>query len=273
MLRIHANPRLAALCLALTCAAQANAQNGPLRNGEDLAGSTWRAVELYGRPVPSPWPNPSREPHLVFDTGGQLAGSDGCNLLRGPFTQKGEGLTFGALAGTQMACPGVDEETSRRFRNALTGTSHWNLVNGRLQLYGATGKPLAVLARRGVAPAAGAPLTGTTWQLVRFQGGDDRILTPSDRSHYTLAFEDGGRVAARVDCNRGRATWKAGASGQVEMGPLLLTRAKCPDGSLHDQIVKQWPAIRSFVLKDGHLFLSLMADGGVYEFEPAPSRK
>jgi heat shock protein HslJ len=251
------------------CAAQANAQNGPSPNGEDLAGSTWRAVELYGTPVPSPWPNPSREPHLVFGTGGQLAGSDGCNLLRGPFTQKGEGLTFGALAGTQMACPGVDEETSRRFRNALTGTSHWNLVNGRLQLYGATGKPLAVLARRGVAPAAGAPLTGTTWQLVRFQGGDDRILTPSDRSHYTLAFEDGGRVAARVDCNRGRATWKAGASGQVEMGPLLLTRAKCPDGSLHDQIVKQWPAIRSFVLKDGHLFLSLMADGGVYEFEPA----
>jgi len=42
---------------------------------------------------------------------------------------------------------------------------------------------------------------------------------------------------------------------------------------LHDQIAKQWPAIRSFMLKDGHLFLSLMADGGVYEFEPAaPAR-
>ena len=80
-------------------------------------------------------------------------------------------------------------------------------------------------------------------------------------------------MAARVDCNRGRATWKAGASSQLELGPLLLTRAKCPDGSLHDQIAKQWPAIRSFVLKDGHLFLSLMADGGVYEFEPtAPAR-
>jgi hypothetical protein len=27
------------------------------------------------------------------------------------------------------------------------------------------------------------------------------------------------------------------------------------------------------MLKDGHLFLSLMADGGVYEFEPAaPAR-
>jgi len=35
-----------------------------------------------------------------------------------------------------------------------------------------------------------------------------------------------------------------------------------------DQIVKQWGFIRSYLIKDGHLFLSLMADGGVYEFEP-----
>ena len=33
-------------------------------------------------------------------------------------------------------------------------------------------------------------------------------------------------------------------------------------------IVKQWGFIRSDVVKDGHLFLSLMADGGIYEFEP-----
>jgi heat shock protein HslJ len=43
----------------------------------------------------------------------------------------------------------------------------------------------------------------------------------------------------------------------------------CPPGSLHDRIVKQWPYVRSYVMKDGHLFVSLMADGGIYEFEPA----
>lgn len=32
--------------------------------------------------------------------------------------------------------------------------------------------------------------------------------------------------------------------------------------------MKQWGYIRSYVVKDGHLFLSLMADGGIYEFEP-----
>jgi para-nitrobenzyl esterase len=55
---------------------------------------------------------------------------------------------------------------------------------------------------------------------------------------------------------------------ELLLGPLALTRAKCPDGSLHDHIVKQWSYIRSYVIKDGHLFLSLMADGGIYEFEP-----
>jgi hypothetical protein len=32
--------------------------------------------------------------------------------------------------------------------------------------------------------------------------------------------------------------------------------------------VKQWTFIRSFVIRGGHLFLSLMADGGVFEFAP-----
>jgi para-nitrobenzyl esterase len=71
-----------------------------------------------------------------------------------------------------------------------------------------------------------------------------------------------------VDCNRGRGTWKSSGPNQIDFGPLALTRAACPPGSMHDQIVKQWSNIRSYVIKDGHMFLSLMADGGIYEFEP-----
>jgi len=40
-----------------------------------------------------------------------------------------------------------------------------------------------------------------------------------------------------------------------------------------DHIVKQWGNIRSYVIKEGHLFLALMADGGIYEFEPVPTRR
>jgi para-nitrobenzyl esterase len=111
-------------------------------------------------------------------------------------------------------------------------------------------------------------LGGTSWQLVKFQGGDDTVLTPDEKSKYTLAFAADGGVSVRIDCNRGRGTWKSAAPKQIEFGPLALTRAQCPPGSLHDRIVKHWPYLRSYLVRDGHLFLSLMADGGSYEFEP-----
>ena len=139
-------------------------------------------------------------------------------------------------------------------------------VSGSDSCNGSTGKPHAVF-ERGQTPASAAPLDGTSWQLVKFQGSDGRTLAPDDRSKFTLEFTAGGRVAARVDCNRGSASWKVNGS-QLALGPLALTRMQCPDSALHDHFVKQWSFVRSFVIKDGHLFLALVADGGTYEFEP-----
>ena len=113
-----------------------------------------------------------------------------------------------------------------------------------------------------------AGLEGTSWQFVRFEGSDDSVLTPDDPAKYTIAFDADGAVSVRVDCNRGRGKWTSKGPNQIEFGPLALTRAMCPPGSLHDHFVRQWDKIRSYVIRDGHLFLSLMADGGIFEFEP-----
>jgi putative lipoprotein len=75
-------------------------------------------------------------------------------------------------------------------------------------------------------------------------------------------------VSARINCNRGIGTWKSPRPPQLEFGPLALTRAMCLPEPLHDHLVKQWEYVRSYVIKGRHLFLSLMADGGIYEFEP-----
>src|SRR5690606_6537176 len=114
---------------------------------------------------------------------------------------------------------------------------------------------------------ASSALEGTSWQLVRFEGGDGTVLVPDDRSKYTIAFQPDGHVAARVDCNRGRGTWKSDGSS-LELGPMALTRAMCPPDSLHDQIVRQWGNVSSYVVRDGRPFLALKADGGIYELEP-----
>jgi heat shock protein HslJ len=136
---------------------------------------------------------------------------------------------------------------------------------------------LAAIACGVRAPAppqsAAVALGGTSWQLVRFQGGDDTLLIPDDPAKYTIAFATDGSVNARIDCNRGRSTWSSSGPNQLQFGLLALTRAQCPPGSLHDRIVKHWEFFRSYILKNGRLYLSLMADGGIYEFEPSGESK
>ena len=129
---------------------------------------------------------------------------------------------------------------------------------------------IAVLLAAGCARMEPAPgsLGGTSWQLVRFQGGDRTVLAPDDRSKYTLAFNANGRVAARLDCNRGTGSWKSARQGQLELGPMAVTRAMCPPGSIDHEISKRLFYVRSYVMKNDRLFLSMMADGGVFELEP-----
>jgi len=118
-----------------------------------------------------------------------------------------------------------------------------------------------------------AALGGTAWQLVRFQSSHGQMLTPDDKAKYTITFGNDGRVSARIDCNRGSGTWKSSGPNQLQFGPMATTRAMCPPESLYDRIVKDWEFVRSYTIKDGHLFLALMADGGIYEFEPTGAAK
>src|SRR5215467_2278609 len=120
---------------------------------------------------------------------------------------------------------------------------------------------------------AAAALGGTAWQLVKFQSSDGQMLTPDDKAKYTITFGNDGRVSARIDCNRGSGTWKSSGPNQLQFGLMATTRAMCPPGSLYDRITKDWEFVRSYTIKDGHLFLALMADGGIYEFEPIGAAK
>jgi para-nitrobenzyl esterase len=128
-----------------------------------------------------------------------------------------------------------------------------------------------LLAGCAAAPVANDSLVGTSWQLVKFQGGDGKVIAPDERWKYSVAFAGDGSFSVRFDCNRGRGGWKSSGKNQLEFGPMALTRAMCPPGSLHDQLVRHWPFIRSYAMKDGHLFLALMADGGSYEFIALPA--
>jgi hypothetical protein len=67
--------------------------------------------------------------------------------------------------------------------------------------------------------SAATDLKGTSWRLVKFQGSDDKTLTPDDSSKYTITFNADGSLSARIDCNRGRGTWKSSGPARIEFGP------------------------------------------------------
>jgi heat shock protein HslJ len=121
------------------------------------------------------------------------------------------------------------------------------------------------------AEAAAPPLAGTQWRFVEFQSMDDAqgIARPIEGTVYSMWLHGDGTVTMQLNCNRATGTWSAvpgseATSGQFEYGPLAATRALCPPPSMDDSIVAQSSYIRSYLLKDDRLYLSLMADGGIY---------
>lgn len=146
----------------------------------------------------------------------------------------------------------------------------------------AMGISSAVLLLCGCAAYQGEPastasatgLTGSNWSLVSFQSMDDAqgTTTPAEGKSYTLAFGTDGRVAMQLDCNRGTANFsEANASstgGSLSFGPIASTRAFCPPPDMGELLVAQLPNVASYTLRDGHLFLALKMDGGIFEFAP-----
>ena len=131
-----------------------------------------------------------------------------------------------------------------------------------------------VVTREASVPASGDLLADTDWYLVEIQSMDDAVGTtrPVDPSVYTMRLNSDGTVNMRLDCNRANGTWTNEPSadpsnGSFEFGPLATTRALCPPPNLDEQIAAQAEHIRGYLLKDSRLYLSLMADGGIFVWE------
>lgn len=119
-------------------------------------------------------------------------------------------------------------------------------------------------------PAGLQSLNGTQWQLIEIQSMDDSLYTPQPPAEYTLAFNALGRFSARADCNNVQGQWVHSGRSQVVFSNLISTRAMCPPESLYDRYLSDLGYVRSFILRDGNLYLSTMADGAILAFAPLP---
>lgn len=117
-------------------------------------------------------------------------------------------------------------------------------------------------------------LAGTKWHLIEFQSMDDAqgIKRTDDPSKYTMNLHEDGTVTMKLNCNIAKGTWsikegQSPISGQFQFGKLATTRAFCPPPSMDGFISMQAPYIRSYLFKDEKLYLSLMADGGIFVWD------
>ena len=118
-------------------------------------------------------------------------------------------------------------------------------------------------------------LAGSSWHLVAFHSMDDSQGTTraDDPTKYTLTFNANGKATLRLDCNRATGSWQStpsadGNSGSLKFGSIASTRAFCPPPSMGEKLARDLDYVRSYLLKEGRLYLSLMADAGIYEWQP-----
>jgi len=115
--------------------------------------------------------------------------------------------------------------------------------------------------------AAGS-LAGTSWRLVELVSKSDAVgsVRPADPLKYHLTLGPDGKASARLDCNRGAGTWSATPTGTVggkmTFGPMAMTRAMCPPGSLDTRIGRELTEVRTYERDGDRLVLYLAEDRG-----------
>lgn len=107
-----------------------------------------------------------------------------------------------------------------------------------------------------------------TWMWV---GTVDPVQTvkPDVPQNYTLELRE-GRASGSADCNRMSGSYTKG-DRSLTFGPLAMTRAMCPPGSLGDKYAGYFQWIRSWFVRGDTLYMDMMADGGTLRFVRLPA--
>ena len=109
-----------------------------------LTGDAWRITALGGATLIEP-----ERLSLNFLDAGRVAGSGGCNRIVGGFSLTGEGLKFGPMASTMMACPDPLMEQERRMLDALEQVAAFDVdESGTLRLLGEDHSTVLIEAKR-----------------------------------------------------------------------------------------------------------------------------
>ena len=184
-------------------------------------------------------------------------------------------MSFSALAFAPAKADHVLAKPVQFTRGALSATIKGSIKGYQTVDYtlrDKTGQTMRVVAKS-------RSLADSQWQLLAIQSMDDAQGTTriADPGRFTVQFGADGRASFRLDCKRATATWTVtpspeSTSGSLVFGPIATTKMMCRPGSRDQRVLRDLLHVRSCLLKDGKLYLSLVADGGIREWRPVKPR-
>ena len=212
---------VAAVCLVTLTALSACASGdgaAPATSGAsvpELAGTSWNLAsyaDADGTQTPA-----VSEPSVgtvTFLTGGQLAGSTGCNRFTGTYEQSGADLSITTGAMTEMACLGPVGEQETAVIAALAKVATAAVASDNLLLKDAQGAELLTYA-----PGL-AGLEGTSWTATGINNGKQAVVSDATTSAITAQFGTDEVLSGFGGCNNYTSTWTTTEPDGLVIGPI-----------------------------------------------------
>jgi heat shock protein HslJ len=243
-------------------------EEGVSSPGENpLVDTQWR-LAVYGDPAALKSTLPDKPPTLNLGQD-ELSGSTGCNTYGGNYQLDGDAISFENLFWTEVGClaPGLSEQEAD-FLALLPAVASYDLDGDALSLH-SQGK---VLQFQALVSAADKPLVGRLWQLEVLvkQNITGTIVEPVPTTTLITAWFENGTISGGTGCNRYGAAYQVDAEkSSLEVGPLEMTAAECPDpesAELESRFVEALRTAESFRIEGDRLRIG--HPGGELIFRP-----
>jgi heat shock protein HslJ len=201
----------------LLAACSSGGSNGG--TGGAIEGPTWtlksQAVDGQATDVPA---------GVAVDakfSGGNVAGSSGCNVYHGTAEIADATIKIGPLATTAMACDAPASEVEVAYLANLANAATYTATSDSLTIYDDSGALILTYAA-----GAANPLEGE-WVVTGYNNGSEAVVSPITGTTLTATFT-ADMISGNAGCNTFTGSYKLDGD-QVTIGPLAATRMACDE--------------------------------------------
>ena len=222
-----------------------------------LAYTAWRLASLQTAGNPLAEPEAGETFSLAFGEGTRVTVTTDCAVANGTLAIEADGTVVpGVSVSGENTCK--RQSLPERFVNLLNLAIAWDFdADGVLELTLMDGGSIRLAQE----------IVGTTWRWTGFQGGDDATVEPeAAEAAVTLTFRADGTVHVAAGCATADLPYTLEGSSGLAIDAEGLDVSGCAEGTAPARLMRDLAFMRSYVFRDGRLFVSLLADGGIHAF-------